>query len=330
MKKQAVDSLLLESLVSTTSLESLAKGYILNCKTEGKSPKTISGYEMALRNFIWYCKEQGFPEVQKLTAVHVRHFLWYLASEPHRWNSTSPAAKRQASSTTVNGYFRALRTFFNWLEREELIIENPFKNLKPPKINKTIVQALSPAEIGRLFKVCSGRSALDVRNTAILSIFLDTGLRVSELTNLTIDDVNMDDGSLLIRHGKGGKQRIVRIGTRAQKALWKYITLHRPNDNNNAHRLFINRGGESLGLLGIKILIKRLGDKAKVKVHPHKLRHTFAISFLRAGGDVFSLQYLLGHSTLSMTQRYLQSLNANDAANAHKKFSPLDNLWLNH
>lgn len=325
MEKQAVDSLLLESLVSTTSLESLAKGYILNCRTEGKSPKTISGYQMALNNLTWYCREQGFPAVQKLTAVHIRHFLWYLASEPHRWDSTSPAAKRQVSSTTVNCYFRALRTFFNWLEREDLIIENPFKNLKAPKINKTVVQALSTVEIDRLFKVCSVKSPLDVRNTAILSVFLDTGLRVSELTNLTIDDVNMDDGTLLVRHGKGGKQRIVRIGTRAQKALWKYITLYRPGEN-NGRRLFINRSGDSLGLLGIKILIRRLGDKANAKVHPHKLRHTFAISFLRAGGDVFSLQYLLGHSTLSMTQRYLQSLNASDAANAHRKFSPLDNL----
>ena len=117
----------------------------------------------------------------------------------------------------------------------------------------------------------------------------------------------------------------MRIGTRAQKALWKYITLYRPSEN-TGRRLFINKSGESLGLLGIKILIKRLGDKAGVKVHPHKLRHTFAISFLRAGGDVFSLQYLLGHSTLSMTQRYLQSLKASDAANAHRKFSPLDNL----
>lgn len=323
MEKQGVESLLLQSLVSTTSLESLAKGYILNCKTEGKSPKTISGYEMALRNFNWYCKEQDFPEVQKLTAVHVRHFLWYLASESHRWNSTSPAANRQASSTTVNDYFRALRTFFNWLEREELIIENPFKNLKPPKIENKVIQALSPTEIERLFKVCYGKSALDVRNKAILSMFLDTGLRMSELANLTIDDVDMDNDSLLIKHGKGGKQRVVRIGTKAQKALWKYVTLYRGENNN---RLFQTRSGEPLSTLGLKILIKRLGDKANVKVHPHKLRHTFAISFLRAGGDVFSLQYLMGHSTLSMTQRYLQSLNANDAANAHKKFSPLDNL----
>ena len=278
---------------------------------------------MVLRNLIWYCKQQCFPEIQKLTAVHVRHFLWYLASEPNRWDSTSPAAKKQVTSTTVNGYFRALRTFFNWLEREELVIENPFKNLKPPKIDKKVIQALSPTEIDRLFKVCAGKSVLDVRNKAILSVFLDTGLRISELTNLTLDDVNMDNASLLVRHGKGGKQRIVRIGNKAQKALWKY-TLYRKGDSN---RLFQSRSGGAMSLFGMKILIHRLGDKAKVRVHPHQLRHTFAISFLRAGGDVFSLQYLLGHSTLSMTQRYLQSLNANDAANAHKKFSPLDNLW---
>ena len=132
MEKQAVDYLLLEYLVSTTSLESLAKGYLLNCRTEGKSPKTISDYGMALRNFIWYCKQNSYPEVQKLAAVHIRHFLWYLASESHRWNSTSPVAKGQATSTTVNGYFRALRTFFNSLEREELIKNNPCRNLKTP------------------------------------------------------------------------------------------------------------------------------------------------------------------------------------------------------
>jgi integrase/recombinase XerD len=122
---------------------------------------------------------------------------------------------------------------------------------------------------------------------------------------------------------RGGKPRVVRIGNKAQKALWKYVTLYRKG---NSNRLFLNRNSEPFNFFGVSIFLKRLGNKAKVKVHPHKLRHTFAVSFLRAGGDVFILQYLLGHSTLQMTQRYLQSLDANDAANAHKKFSPLDNL----
>ncbi|MFC1953613.1 tyrosine-type recombinase/integrase [Chloroflexota bacterium] len=322
MVKQVVDRLLLESLVSTTSLESLIKGYLLTCRTENKSPKTIRGYESTLRNFNWYCNQNKFPEVQQLTAVHIRHFLWYLGSESNRWNGTNPSARHPASNTTINDYFRALRTFFNWLEREELVIDNPFRHLKTPKPDNNIIQALTPAEIERLFKVCSGKSMLDVRNRAILSVFLDTGLRLSELIDLTLDDVNMDDGSILVKKGKGGKPRVVRIGNKAQKALWKY-TLYRKG---NSNRLFLNRSGEPFKFFGVAIFLKRLGNKAKVKIHAHQLRHTFAISFLRAGGDVFSLQYLLGHSTLSMTQRYLQSLNANDAANAHKKFSPLDNL----
>jgi integrase/recombinase XerC len=168
MTKQVVDQLLLNSLVTTTSLESLVKGYLLNCRTEGKSPKTIKGYEMVLRNFMWYCTENDFPEIQKLTAVHIRHFLWYLGTETNRWNSTNPSARHPASNTTINDYFRALRIFFNWLEREELIIKNPFRHLKTPKPNHKIIQALTPAEIERLFKACSGRTALDIRNRAIL------------------------------------------------------------------------------------------------------------------------------------------------------------------
>lgn len=323
MQNQSVENILAESLISTTSLDSLIKGYILDCKAEGKSSTTISGYQMLLKNFAWYCHLNEYPPPQKFTAIHIRRFLDYLATETHRWNSRSPRAKRPVNKTTVNCYYRALHSFFNWLYQEELIPSDPFNHLKTPKTENKVIQALTPNEINRLFKMCSGKNAFDVRNKAISSIFLDCGLRVSELANLTLQDVNIDDGSILIRHGKGGKQRVVRIGNNAQKVLWKYLTLYRRSTGNH---LFINRLGNPLDVIGIKILIKRLGERAKVKVHPHKLRHTFAISYLRSGGDVFSLQYLLGHSTLQMTQRYLQSLNAEDAMNAHRKFSPLDNL----
>jgi site-specific recombinase XerD len=323
MTKSSVDNLLFQSLVTITSLESLIKGYLLGCRTENKSPKTISGYEMVLRNFLWYVKANGLPDIQKITTTHIKYFLMYLTSESHRWNSTSPSAKRSVNSATISTYFRRLRTFFNWATKEELIAENPFKNLKSPKTENKIIQALTPAEIERLFKVCSGKSMLDVRNKAILCVLLDTGLRINELTSLTIDDVNLDDGSIIVKHAKGRKQRVVRIGNTAQKILWKYISLYRKGDS---QRLFINRSGEPLDLNGMKILMRRLGIKAKVKMHAHQLRHTFAISYLRAGGDIFSLKYLLGHSSLTMVQNYLQSLNADDAMKAHKRFSPLDNL----
>ena len=306
-----------------TKLESLTRDYILNCSIEGKSPKTIATYETILKNFIWYCCQNDFPEAPELKATHIRQFQHYLLTESNRWGSGNPAARKPASRTTVNDYYRALHCFFNWLMREELIAENPFTSLKAPKVEKKVIQAITPIEIERLFNQCSKKTTLHMRNKVILSILIDCGLRVSELANINLTDIEWETRSILIRQGKGGKQRVVHMGSRAQKALWRYITLFRKSDSS---RVFINRSGKPLDAIGIKILIKRLGQKAKVKVHPHKLRHTFAVIFLRNGGDVFSLQYLLGHSTLQMTQRYLQSLNATDAANAHRKYSPLDNI----
>ena len=305
------------------SLESLVRDYILNCTVEGKSPKTIAIYEMVINNFIWYCRKNDFPEALELTAMHIRKFMFYLMSESNRWGNNSPAAKKPASKTTANDYFRALRCFFNWVTREGLLLENPLNNIKAPKADNKVIEPLSSSEVSSLLNQCSKNTVLDVRNRAIVSMFLDCGLRISELAGLTINDIDLEIGLITIRKGKGGKQRTVGMGLKALQSLRKYVIYYR---NNESDKVFINRCGQPLEVRGIKILVKRLGQKVNIKVHPHKLRHTFAISYLRNGGDVFSLQYLLGHSNLQMTQRYLQSLNADDAANAHRKFSPLDNL----
>ena len=91
MEKQVVDCLTIENLITTTRIESLARGHILNCRSEGKSPKTIAIYEIVLKNFIWYCQQNNFPETQTLTPVHIRYFLWYLSTETNRWGSSNPA-----------------------------------------------------------------------------------------------------------------------------------------------------------------------------------------------------------------------------------------------
>lgn len=319
MAKQALDH-----ITYKLTLDGLTKGYILTIKTEGKSRHTVYFYESILNRFLWYAENHDFPhDPNEVNRFHIAEFLSYVQNEPIRWGDTSTSARRPANQTTVRHYYRTLYTFFSWLVREGFANDNPASHIKTPTAGNKVIEALTTFEINSLFSACSGKTSLDVRNKAILSLFLDTGLRVSELANLNIDDIDMDSGAILVRHGKGNKQRVVHAGIKAQKILWKYITIHRKSESN---RLFINRSGDPLDTVGVKILIKRLGEKAGVKVHPHKLRHTFAISYLRAGGDVFSLQYLLGHSTLQMTQRYLQSLNADDAINAHRKYSPLDNL----
>ena len=108
MEKQVVDRLTIENLIPTNSTESLAKGYILNCRSEGKSPNTIIIYKTVLRNFIWYCKQNNFPETGHLTPAHIRHFLLYLSTETNRWGSGNPATKKPAGRTTVSGYYTLL------------------------------------------------------------------------------------------------------------------------------------------------------------------------------------------------------------------------------
>jgi site-specific recombinase XerD len=323
MENRLVDLSILQNLVNITSPQDLVRGYILACRCEGKSPKTISGYENVLKNFLWFCERKSF-HVLIMNQTQLREFLWYVASEPNRWGIDNPSSRNPARPATVHKYYRVVGAFFRWLEREHLLHDNPFVYLKAPRMDRRVIQALTVDDIERLFAACSGKTALDIRNKAILSVFLDTGLRVSELASLNLDDIDNQTGAILVKHGKGKKQRIAHIGSKAQKALWRYLLVRKSDSN----RLFINRRSDPLDAVGIKILTKRLGQKANVKVHPHKLRHTFAISYLRAGGDVFSLQYLLGHTTLQMTQRYLQSLNADDAIAAHKRFSPLDNMSL--
>jgi site-specific recombinase XerD len=270
MKSQAVDHVLLETSPITTSVRALVEGYILNCRCEGKSQATLANYLNRLRCFMWFCQEHSYPdEPRKITTEHIRQFLWYVASEPVRWNGSSTSARKPASQSTVNHYYRALNTFFAWLKREDLITDNPVTRIKTPKIEQKVVQALNPQEVTRLLERFSGKSYLDVRNRAIVMMLLDTGMRVFELASLRLDDVDTSSGSILIQRGKGSKQRVVRIGAKAQKALWKYVTMYRRGDSD---RLFLSRSGEPLDVTGIKLMIRRLGKRAGVaNVHVHRL-----------------------------------------------------------
>jgi len=322
MGKNAEDHITHEDPIPVT-LELMTQGYLLSCRCEGRSPKTITTYEEHLRRFAWYCRKQQFPnEPQKVTVHHVRSFIWYVGSESNRWDSGRPVSMKPAGRSTMNHYYRVLHAFFVWLQKEGFIADNPVARIDPPRIDRRVVEALSPVEVETVLRACSGKSLLDVRNKAIICILLDTGLRISELASLKLNDIDAKTGTIMVRQVKGGKQRVVRIGLKAQTAVWRYISMHRRGDND---ALFLTRSGQSLGVEGMKVMLRRLTGRTGIKVFGHKMRHTFSISYLRNGGDVFTLQYLLGHNTLQMTQRYLQSLSAEDAMTAHKRFSPLDN-----
>jgi site-specific recombinase XerD len=220
-----------------------------------------------------------------------------------------------------------LANFFGWVVREGFLKENPTAKIKVAKPKNKVIKPYTKEEITRMLAVCDKdyeRNAkfLGSRNRAIVLVLLDAGVRLSELIGMKLEDVNTLNGNIRVM-GKGSKERVVRIGKVAQKAVWRYL-MHCPD--NSTDELWLNEEGRPLSGDGIQCLVRRLKKRAGVKGSGsvHRFRHTFALNFLRADKNVFNLQYLLGHSDLDMVRRYTATLGMEDALKAHEKASPAD------
>ena len=179
----------------------------------------------------------------------------------------------------------------------------------------------------RLLKAVDGNSVSAVRNRAIILMLLDCGLRVSEMCALDAKDVDIKGGWVRVREGKGWKERKVPIGGAVRRALWQYSKM-RPQPMGGNKRYFLTEDGWQLPTERVRKMLIHYGHKAEVEnVHPHRFRHSFALHFLRNGGDALTLRMLLGHTTLQMVSRYVQ-LAAIDLKAVHAKASPADHLRL--
>ena len=222
---------------------------------------------------------------------------------------------------------RSIRAFWSWLVEEEVIESNPFSKLKIPKPPKKIIPTFSLYQIESLLSIINN-SPEGYRDMVIILALLDTGLRVNELINLKMDNVWLEEGLVKVL-GKGNKERLVPIGRQIRKLLWRYISQYRPEPAPlNLDNLFLTQDGRPLTKNRLDSIMKHYGKLAgltDIRCSPHTLRHTFAINYLRNGGDVFSLQKILGHSSLEMTRRYCELADV-DMRRAHAIASPVDNL----
>jgi integrase/recombinase XerC/integrase/recombinase XerD len=313
-------------------LTELAKEFELYNRTEGKSPKTVDWYNLSLKQFHRFLVQSEQPaRLANLGEHQVREFILYL-QEKTRWqdNPHIPEQKQKLASISIQTYIRALRAFFNWLYKEGYTPENRLANLKPPKAQQKLVKILSEDEIKSMFSCLDVNTAAGCRDYAILLVLLDTGIRCSELTNLKLDDVDIDAGNLKVM-GKGGKERIVPFGIIVQRSLLRYVSHFRvapllPGTNN----FFLTLDGLPLTRNSMKMLFQRIASKCGVKrLHPHLCRHTFATNYLINGGDVFTLQQILGHTSLEMVRRYVSLASAHVIVQ-HRKFSPMDRINVAH
>lgn len=219
---------------------------------------------------------------------------------------------------SVAGYVRALRAFGNWLAAEGAAEARALRSLARPRVPRKVITPLADDELRRLLG-----AARTARDRAILLLLLDTGLRVSELVWISLADLR-PDGSLKVL-GKGARERLVPVGAAARGAIGRYLD-ERGRLAPEAP-LFLGEAGERLTVSGVQQLLGRLKARAGIgaRCNPHTFRHTFAHRYLVNGGDVFSLQRILGHASLDMVRRYV-ALADLDVANRHRVASPADRL----
>jgi integrase/recombinase XerD len=244
-----------------------------------------------------------------------------------------PFAKPQQerlSGHTVNCYLRSIRAFWSWLISEGILDSNPFRKVRIPKPPKKIIPTFSKPQLQTLLNAIDTSTSEGYRDMVVILILLDAGLRVSELTSLTLKDVRLAEGILKVS-GKGKKERLIPIGKASQRILWNYINQYRPEPANpRCDLVFLTKDGWPLTKNRVQKMMMKYGKKADIKgvrCSPHMLRHTGAVMFLRNGGDVFNLQRLLGHSRLEMARHYCELADV-DVKRAHSIASPVDNLNL--
>jgi site-specific recombinase XerD len=305
-------------------------------KAEGWSPRTLDDRRMALGRFCWWLENEARVPLalRSVTPQIIRAFLTY-AREPReegRFGCRRSTTRRQARPATINAYYRILRAFLNWCLAEDLIETTPLKNVKSPKVPNDQIQPLSEEQVQSLVDTVR-RTEAPERNAALIFLLVDTGLRASEVIRLRIEDVSRDTNCLTVV-GKGNKKRRVYMATKTGRALWKYLEMDRrgasPDDP-----LFTSVGGtksgEALAYTGLYGMVRKAGKAAglpkELRVSPHTLRHTFAVNFLRGGGNLFELQQLMGHEDLTILRRYVAFADA-DLAEAHRSASPVARMRL--
>lgn len=264
------------------------------------SQNTINDYTVTLKRFVTFVgADTPFAEIMPR---HIRDFL----------------ATLNTSNKTVRNAHVTLSSLWTWALADGLCYEHVVRKVTPPEPEQRIIKPLTYEEIKRLIAEATKRDAK--RNRALILFLLDTGVRASELCSLTIESLRGNTVSVL---GKGSKEREIPLSANLLQALLDYLST-RKNAGRKAP-LFAVKGERPFKRQSLLKWLVRLGERAGVSnVHPHRFRHTFAVTYLKNGGDALSLQRLLGHSSLDMVKKYVQ-LASEDLAAIHKRASPVSN-----
>lgn len=272
------------------------------------STHTLSSYQRDLKQFQKWLKDNQCDDILKADNLHIRNWVAGL----HRQGIGSHTLQRKLSS---------LRSFYNFLIRKRLLKNNPAVDIRAPKAAKKLPDTLDTDTLTQLLNIPAD-SILAIRDRAIMELFYSSGLRLSELTDLNLDSIDLSENSLRAI-GKGNKERLLPIGSKAIEALETWLTKRNDMAKIDESALFVSTRGKRISTRSIQQRLNYWRKKQGLEqhIHPHKLRHSFASHILESSGDLRAVQELLGHADISTTQIYTH-LDFQHLANVYDKAHP--------
>lgn len=287
--------------------------FILYLATErGLSDNYQLSTRASLESFSkWAAEMKGIESPSAVEAGHIGDFLG--------WRK-----RGGASASTVKLHAVALRVFFRHLLQRGKLPRDPTEFLPVPKIERYLPHTLTPPEVARLIAAAAGKTPLEMRDRAVVELLYASGLRVSELCSVRLENLDLEQGFIRVI-GKGNKQRLVPVGGKAREAVERYLGAGRPAlvGKKTGGEIFLSVRGRKLTNQRIWQVLAALGKRAGLdkEIHPHMLRHSFATHLLGGGADLRIIQEMLGHADISTTQVYTH-VNSRQLQQTHRQFHP--------
>jgi len=311
------------NFVATADLPGLIEEWLLECECRQHAATTNAVRRVFANNLLWFLRHRGF---EQCGSRELKQFFLYLARGHEetggRWGQgrfTKPLRP-----VSIKDYYACLRSFFGWMESEEIVALSPMARISRPPVRDEVKQPLSETQVEALLRAAR-LSQSPHRDEAIVLLLLDSGVRANELVQLKVSDLDIKNGNFFVI-GKGNKRRSCYFGQATKKALLRYLRGARLAEDAALFPGTKDGGsGRALTRSGLLQLLGRLGRVAGIEVNVHQMRRTFATTILQNGSDIVAVRDMLGHSTIAMTLKYL-SVSQSHIEAQHRQFSPADNL----